>query len=281
MDTLVIPSTVTKIGDHATFGAACIIILCPEAEIGERAIQADYVYLEDAYKHVFSDHEELEGSCLYLDDVYDPASQIQGNFYDATSFDYQIYLPSDATIEESDNLDKYLLSIGYPEIAWMGSSRDFIPDSTFDFDCINPGIITGYHGNSDKLGIPNYHMYTEDGWWLTGNVYGIADEAFKDSTFTSAYFRGQCGDGIGSRILAGNTALKDIWFTTAIMDEIDDGNAIDGVPHYQPDTFEGIPDDVTVHLPESIPDDARSGVEDGLRAHGIPSGATFTYYSLR
>jgi len=281
LDTLVIPSTVTKIGDHATFGAACIIILCPEAEIGERAIQADYVYLEDAYKHVFSDHEELEGSCLYLDDVYDPASQIQGNFYDATSFDYQIYLPSDATIEESDNLDKYLLSIGYPEIAWMGSSRDFIPDSTFDFDCINPGIITGYHGNSDKLGIPNYHMYTEDGWWLTGNVYGIADEAFKDSTFTSAYFRGQCGNGIGSRILAGNTALKDIWFTTAIMDEIDDSNAIDGVPHYQPDTFEGIPDDVTVHLPESIPSDARAGVEDGLRAHGIPSGATFTYYSLR
>ena len=281
LDTLVIPSTVTKIGDSATFGAACIVILCPEAEIGERAIQADYVYMEDAYKHVFSDHQELEGSCLYLDGVYDAASQLQGHFYDATSFSYQVYLPSDATVEEADALDRFLLSIGYQDIAWIGSSRDFIPDSTFDFDCTSAGMITGYHGNSDKLGIPNYHLYRDDDWWLTGNVYGIVDEAFKDSTFTSAYFRGQCGDGIGSRILAGNTALKDIWFNTSIINEIDSDNSASGIPHYQPDTFEGIPDDVTVHLPEAIPEDLRSGLEESLRAHGIPTGAKFVYYSLR
>ena len=281
LDTLVIPSTVTKIGDSATFGAACIVILCPEAEIGERAIQADYVYLKDAYKHVFSDHQELEGSCLYLDGVYDAASQLQGHFYDATSFGYQVYLPSDATAEESDALDQFLLSIGYQDIAWIGSSRDFIPDSTYDFDCDSKGKITGYHGDSDKLGIPNYHLYRDGDWWLTGNVYGIMDEAFKDSAFTSAYFRGQCGDGIGSRILTGNTALKDIWFNTLVLFEIDTANETSGIAYYQPDTFAGIPEDVTVHLPDSIPEDKRSGLEDSLRAHGIPSGAAFTYYSLR
>jgi len=58
-------------------------------------------------------------------------------------------------------------------------------------------------------------------------------------------------------------------------------NSASGIPHYQPDTFEGIPDDVTVHLPEAIPEDLRSGLEESLRAHGIPTGAKFVYYSLR
>ena len=281
LDTLVIPSTVTRIGDYATFGAACIIVLCPEAEFGEMAVQADYVYLEDAEKHVFaSDHVEMEGSCLYLDGVYDPASQIQGDFYNGTSFGYQIYLPSDATLEESDAMDAYLLSIGYNDIAWIGAARDFLPDSTYEFD-FKGNNITGYHGDSDKLVIPNYHFYRDGDWWLTDNFYGIEDEAFKDSSFTSAYFRGQCGDGIGSRILDGNTALKDIWFNTAVLTEIDTTNSASGLEHYKADTFAGIPEDVTVHLPEAVPEDLRAELEDSLRAHGIPAGASFEYYSLR
>ena len=105
----------------------------------------------------------------------------------------------------------------------------------------------------------------------------MAENDFKISRVNGTIIIEKDGQGLA----ISQSVDEDIWFTTSIMNEIDDGNAIDGVPHYQPDTFEGIPDDVTVHLPESIPDDARSGVEDGLRAHGIPSGATFTYYSLR
>ena len=274
LDTLVIPASVTRIGDSATYGAACIIIQSPEVEIGRHAIQADYVYLTGADRHVFSsDHEEFLGSNLYLDGIYDTA-EIQGALYDGTGFGNQIYLPSDATYDESDALDQYLLSIGYQEIAWIGAARDFIPDSTFDFDVKNT-VITGYHGDSTKLAIPYYNLYYDDGWWLTGNVYSVQDEAFKGANFTEAYFRGQCGDGIGSRILDGDTALKDIWFTYLILDEID----ADG--YYQADTFAGIPGDVTVHLPDSLTAEERAYVETALCAHGVPDTATFEYYSLR
>ena len=282
LDVLVIPSTVTKIGDYATYGAACIIIQNPDVKIGERAIQADYVFLKDAKKHKFpSDHQEMEGSCLYLDGVYDPDKDIKGDFYNATAFSSQVFLPSDASYDESDALDRFLSSVGFEEIAWIGASQDFLPDSTYDFD-YDPAtyMLTGYHGDSEKLTVPQYCLYRDDDWWLTQNVYGIADGAFKDSTFTSAYFRCNLGDGVGSKILEGNKVLKDIWFCTPIVDEI---NAVNdyGKDYFQADTFEGIPENVTVHLPDSIAEDLRSGLEDSLRAHGIPKGATFEYYSYR
>ena len=274
LDTLVIPASVTKIGDYATYGAACIIIQNPEAEIGQHAIQADHVFLADAKRHVFSsDHEEMLGSNLYLDGIYD-TSEIQGDFYGGTSFNNQVYLPSDATFAESDALDSFLLSVGFRDIAWIGGGRDFLPESTFDFEVDNT-FITGYHGNSSKLAIPYYHLYQDDDWWLTENCYGVADEAFKNSSFTEAYFRGQCGDGIGSRVLDGNTALTDIWFTTLVLEEISDE------AYYKPDTFAGIPENVTVHLPASFTDSERASVEEGLHACGVPAGATFDYYSLR
>ena len=281
LDVLVIPESVTKIGAHATYAAACIIIQNPEAEIGEGAIKADYVFLQDAKRHVFpSDHEEMEGSCLYLDGVYDPETEIQGDIYNATAFSYQIYLPSDATFEESDALDSYLVSRGYDDIAWIGAAKDFLPEDTFGFETKN-NMILGYHGDSKKLAIPFYNLFREDDWWITANVYSIADEAFKDSDFTSAYFRGNCGDSIGSRILAGNTALTDIWFNYNIIDEVDGTNSTSGLRYYQPDTFAGIPENVTVHLPASIAEGERAALEEKLHGIGIPAGASFDYYSLR
>ena len=100
LDVLVIPESVTSIGDYATYGAACIVIQNPNVEIGTNAIQADYIFLQNAGDYVFpSDHCAMMGSCLYLDSIYDPA-EIQGDFYSATSMSYQIYLPSDATMEQ-------------------------------------------------------------------------------------------------------------------------------------------------------------------------------------
>ena len=280
LDTLVIPASVTRIGDSATYGAAIIVIENPEAQIGRHAIQADYIYLADAARHVFSsDYEEMVGSCLYLDGIYDP-SQIQGDFYAGTAISSQVYLPSDATYDESDALDRFLLSIGYDDIAWIGAARDFLPDGTFDFEVTNT-VVTGFHGDSTKLAIPHFHLYRDDDWWLTENIYRIDDEAFKGASITEAYFRGQCGDGIGSRILDGDTALTDIWFNYLILDEIDGTNSTSGIPYYQADSFAGIPENVTVHLPASFTDAERAAVEASLHAHGIPAGASFDYYSLR
>ena len=139
-------------------------------------IQADYIFLQNAGNYVFpSDHCAMMGSCLYLDGIYDPA-EIQGDFYSATSMSYQIYLPSDATMEQSETLDKYLISIGYRDLAWIGSAKDFMPEDTLGFE-MQGNNITGYTGESKKLTIPNYVLLTDGTFWYTTNVYGIADEA--------------------------------------------------------------------------------------------------------
>ena len=273
LDVLVIPESVTSIGDYATYGAACIVIQNPNVEIGTNAIQADYIFLQNAGDYVFpSDHCAMMGSCLYLDGIYDPA-EIQGDFYSATSMSYQIYLPSDATMEQSEALDKYLISIGYRDLAWIGSAKDFMPEDTIGFERQGNNI-TGYTGESKKLTIPNYVLLTDGTFWYTTNVYGIADKAFKNSDFTAAYFRGQCGNGTGSRILEGNTALTDIWFNTLILFE-QDGE------RYQSDTFAGIPENVTVHLPASMTEEQRNQCEDFLHSIGVPDTAAFNYYSLQ
>ncbi|MBR1845734.1 MAG: leucine-rich repeat domain-containing protein [Oscillospiraceae bacterium] len=272
LDVLVIPESVTRIGDYATFGGACIVIQNPNVEIGVNAIQADYMFLQDAKDYVFpSDHVAMWGSRLYLDGIYDP-KDIQGDLYNGTSISSQIYLPSDATEAESDAMDAYLASIGYQEISWIGSAKDFMPESTFDYDTEGYNI-TGYHGESKVLTIPDYVFYEDDGWYLTKNVYGVADGAFRNSDFTAAYFRGNCGNGTGSRILEGSAALADIWFTTQLLFDMD-------ADHYVSDTFAGIPDDVTVHLPASMTDDQRAQAEDFLHSIGVPDTAAFDYYSL-
>ena len=271
LDVLVIPSTVKKIGDSATYSGAYIILQNSDVEIGYHALNADYMYLADAKNYVFpSDHEAFVGSRLYLEGIYDP-SEIQGDFYNGTAISNQVYLPSDATEAESDANDAFLASIGYNEISWIGSAMNFMPEDTFGFDVENTKI-TGYHGESKKLTIPDYALYQDGDWWVTQNVYSIADEAFKDSDFTEAFFRGNCGDGTGARILDGNTALTDIWFTTQLL--FDEGK-------YDPEAFAGIPEDVTVHLPDSMTDEQRAWAENFLHSISIPESASFDYYSFR
>ena len=271
LDVLVIPSTVKKIGDYATFSGAYIILQNSDVELGTAALNADYIYLADAKNYVFpSDHEAFRGSRLYLEGIYD-SSQIQGDFYNGSAMSDQVYVPSDATEAESDAMDAFLTSVGYQEIAWIGSARNFMPEDTFGFDVDNTKI-TGYHGESKKLVIPDYALYQDGDWWLTQNVYSIADEAFKGSDFTEAFFRGNCGDGTGARILDGNTALTDIWFTTQLL--FDEGK-------YDPQAFAGIPENVTVHLPDSMTEEQRAWAENFLHSISIPESATFEYYSFR
>ncbi len=271
LDVLVIPSTVTKIGDYATYSGAYIILQNSNVEIGTGALNADYIYFADAKNFVFpSDHETVRGSRLYLEGIYDP-SQIQGDFYNGTSIDNQVYLPSDSTEEECAAMDSFLLSVGCQDIAWIGSAMNFMPEDTYGFDSEN-ATLTGYHGESRKLVIPDYILYEDDGWWLTKNIYSIADGAFKDCDFTSAFFRGNCADGTGARILEGNDELSDIWFTTQLL--FDEGN-------YDAEAFAGIPENVTVHLPESMTDEQKTWCQDYLHSVGVPESAVFEYYSFR
>ena len=85
-------------------------------------------------------------------------------------------------------------------------------------------------------------------------------------------FRGNCGDGTGARILDGNTALTDIWFTTQLL--FDEGR-------YDPQAFAGIPENVTVHLPDSMTGEQRAWAENFLHSISIPESAAFDYYSFR
>ncbi|MBQ7534372.1 MAG: leucine-rich repeat domain-containing protein [Stomatobaculum sp.] len=273
-DVIVIPKSVKKIGSYAIFDANIVVIQNPEVEIDRNGITASYIVLEDAKNFEFpSGGEVLRGSRLYLDGIYDP-SEIKGDFYNGTAISDQVYLPMDATTEESDELDKFLVSVGYEEIAWIsGSSKDFVPDSTYDFDS-DKNQITGYHGNSKKLCIPDYVMQTDGTFWYTSNVYSIADEAFAGKGFVSAFFKGNLGDGTGARILKDNPDLADIWFNMQVLPDSEKN-------YYNKEAFAGVPENVTVHLPASLTDQQRKQVEDFLHGIGIPAGAAFDYYGIR
>ncbi len=275
-DVIVVPKSVKRIGSEAIYDANIVVIQNPEVEIAIGGVDGDYVYLEDAKNFVFDGEggEKMRGSRIYLDGVYDPANEIQGDFYNATGFSSQVFLPMDAVEAESDELDAYLLSIGYEEIAWIaGSDKDFLPDSTWDFES-EKNTITGYRGSGSKICIPDYVMQTDGTFWFTQNVYSIAEGAFAGKGITSAYFRGNCGDGTGARVLADNPDLKDIWFNMQVLYDADKSI-------YDPAAFEGVPENVTVHLPESLNDEQRGKVEEFLHSVGIPAGASFEYYSLR
>ena len=277
-DVIIVPKSVKKIGSQAIYDANIVVIQNPNVEIEGRGIDGDYVYLENAKDYVFPSGatEVMTGCRIYLDGIYDPTNDIQGDFYAATSFSSQVYLPMDATEAESDSLDAFLKSVGFQEIAWIsGTDKEFLPDSTYDFDVQN-NTIKGYHGESKKLGIPDYAMMTDGTFWYTENVYAIADEAFAGKGFVSAFFKGNLGDGTGARILKDNPDLKDIWFNAQILFDMQKEK-----PVYDPAAFEGVPDDVTVHLPASFTEEQRKDVEDYLHSIGMPAGASFAYYNLR
>ena len=178
-DVIVIPESVKKICQYAIFDANIVVIQNPDVEIETAGIDGDYILIKNAKNFVFPENTEnvIRGSRVYLDGIYD-TNDIKGDLYNSTSIASQFFLPMDATESESDALDSYLASIGYDELAWIaGSSADFIPDSTYDFDS-KGNQITGYHGDSRKLSIPDYVMQTDGTFWYTSNVYSIADEAF-------------------------------------------------------------------------------------------------------
>lgn len=274
-DVVFIPKSVEKICSHSIYDACIAVIQNPGVEIEPGGVSASYVCLCDAKNYVFpsvdEDEEVMTGDKLYLDGVYS-SSDIQGDFYAATSFGEQVYLAADATEKESDAFDEWLVSLEYPEITWIaGVIPEFIPDSTINFT-VEDGVVTGWNLEEDTLTIPNYVLVEDDGFWIHSNVTDIADEAFSGSSCRTVYLSGRFW--VGSRILAGNSNLSDIWLNGTILMDVSDDK-------YNADSFEGIPENVTVHIPASLTDKERSEVEVYLHGAGMPDTVKFDYYSLR
>lgn len=272
MDTLVIPESVTEIGDYAIFDANYVYLKNPNVTLGESAIDADYLYIADAKNFVFPDYAAIWAQNVCLEGVYDPAD-IQGDLA-AQGISNQVYLPMDATMEETVALDEYLLSIGMEEIAWIGTGSLLIPESTEGYE-MDGSTITGYTGTNPVLSVPYNVMQYDGTFWYTQVVTSIADSAFANAGITVAYFAGNCWDGVGAKILEGNDGLTDIWFNTVILSDMDAGTI------YGPETFAGVPETITVHIPAAVGEADRPAVEDYLKSCGIPETATFDYYSLR
>ena len=272
LDTLVIPESVTEIEDYAIYDANYVHIQNPNVTLGQMAIDAEYLYISDAKNFVFPDYTAIFAYNVCLEGIYDPAD-IQGDL-SAQEIYTQVYLPLDASMDESAALDSYLLSIGMEEIAWIGTGSLLIPEETSSFQ-MDGTTISGYNGNIPVLSVPYNVMCHEDGMWYTQLVEGIADGAFANCGITIAYFPGNFWGGVGARILEGNDGLTDIWFNTLILEDMNYGDI------YGSETFAGIPETVTVHIPAAVGDANRTAVEDYLKSCGMPETVTFDYYSLR
>lgn len=277
-DVIVVPQSVKKICYHSIYEATLTVIQSPDVEIEEGGVQSAYISLARANDFNFpsceNDEVALEGDRLYLDGVYSSAD-IKGDFYNATTIAEQVYLPVDASEEESDAFDEYLVSIDYPEISWIaGIAPDFLPDSTMCFT-MDDHMVTGCESDGELLSIPWSVLDEEDGMAVHRAAFGIADGAFENSSYKTVYLHGNFGDGVGSAILNGNTSLTDIWFNSSLV--------FADMPeeHYSSDSFAGIPENVTVHLPITLTASQKSDAESYLHSIGIPQGAKFDYYSVR
>ena len=77
----------------------------------------------------------------------------------------------------------------------------------------------------------------------------------------------------GSHILAGNDNLKDIWFSGAFA-------AYSGRT-FAADAFADVPENVTIHVAESLSEADRAGFKSKLEEAGMPATAVYEYYSFR
>ena len=273
LDVLVVPESVQRIESYAIYDAAYMVLTNPAVELYGNAINCDYLCIEDAVNFVFPDEMVFWVQRLYLDGIYDPA-QIQGNL-GAQYINSQVYLPMDATLEETAAMDNYLLSIGLSDIAWIGTPADFLPERTQDYTVdVGAYTATAFAGGGALATIPEYVMIHDDPFWYTAAVEGVAEKVFAGTGVTVAYFRCSLWSGVGAKVLSGCDNLKDIWFSSAIMEELAYGN-------YHEQAFVGIPDGVVVHLPASLTEEQLATVKDGLAACGLPATAVFETYSLR
>ena len=187
-----------------------------------------------------------------------------------------MFLPPDATAEECDTMDKYLLGLGMGDISWIGVPLDHLPLDTISYK-LKDYRITDCDKDAERICVVYKASIEDSGFWSVQNVYSIADRAFEGSSAVSAWMRGNTHDGVGEKIFNECENLIDIWFSTQLLSDA----ATEPGVCYGSDTFTGVPEDVTVHLPESMTDDERKTAQEYLESCGMPEGVKYDFYSLR
>lgn len=265
---LTLPANLERIEAYAMSGTAPFMVVIPETVtyIGTSGVGADTAFLMNG-NGAELETDSLVCSYIYLNGIYDPNTDIEFNV-DALYISQQMYLPADATISESEALDQFLMDMGWRDIAWIGIDPEhFDPD--FEDYTQDGNWLTGYTGDKTELWIPE--AGETFGTWNQCSIWWINDRALADLGLTAVSF----GSVVEwhSQILDGNPDLADIWFSGDIV--------IRGSDKFQPDTFQGVPENVTVHLPDSLTDSERSSVRSVLEGAGMPASASYEYYSYR
>ena len=182
--------------------------------------------------------------------------------------DLMILIAMDASRDQSDAFDDYLIEQGFDDISWFGLSADRTHYNLDDFR-FEDETVAEYTGDDTDLCIPLLSPDQEYWGWRLGDGL-FAGSGIRSITLHS-YVR-----EMGSGVFDGCQDLTDIWFTTDIL-RCSEPDAYD----FASDAFAGVPDDVTVHVPACLTDAERNTVEDFLRSAGMPGSVTYDYYSLQ
>lgn len=265
LTTVLLPDGITEIPEGCFDGSRLHTIIVPASveTIKENAFGegTKYVCLMKA-KGITLEDNAINCSMLYFDDVYE-TEDAPDNLKNQTIVS-QVLLPADATIAQTEAFDKYLKKIDLGEISWIGIQPEYLARDYYLYQQDN-GTITGFSGNTSELRIP---FYGDD----LDQILIVGEGAFSDSNFTAVYFTGEITT-IRANAFSGSNLLEDMWFTTTAIKLTKDG-ALTGT------SFDGLPDDITIHLPATLSEADKKDIEDAFHDAGISDSATFDYYSL-
>ena len=262
-----IPEGVTEI--HAsTYSTESGIAILPASvkHIETLGITAPVVMLQS--NDVELDETAIDTDVLLLPNVY--GRDDVGFILDKQHMyvDLMILIAMDASRDQSDAFDDYLIEQGFDDISWFGLSADRTHYNLDDFR-FEDETVAEYTGDDTDLCIPLLSPDQEYWGWRLG------DGLFAGSGIRSVTLHSYVRE-MGSGVFDGCQDLTDIWFTTDIL-RCSEPDAYD----FASDAFAGVPDDVTVHVPACLTDTERNTVEDFLRSAGMPGSVTYDYYSLQ
>ncbi len=263
---LTLPKNLTEIPESCFSGATLTTVDIPETvtKIGHEGIAGDIVYLRNAQAE-FADHA-IYAYQIYLYNVYS-SDQVSDTFVNLNVND-KVFLPMDATMNEESAFDQYLLSIGWADNTWIGVPNEFTDPNYNDYHQ-EEYYLAGYTGSESVVKVPYYgDTWDTDNQW---NIKYIKDNCFAGNTTITEVYTGRILE-IGSNAFDGCTALKSIWLTAEWVDNTDNFHA---------NAFAGVPEDITIHVPESWTEGELSKVKSAMIGAGLPESASFETYSLR
>ncbi len=261
---LTLSQSLTELPEEMTRTSGVVNLSIPSSvtHIQRGAVEAAYVFLYN--KEVQLDDEALDVRFLYLDGAYSK-EDVPKNIEKQYIFS-KIYIPVDATVALSDELDAYYQSLGMSDLSWFGPAEALCDMDTADYVAENHWL-TAYQGNKKIVYVP---AYTENG----GEIDWIAAGAFAGNTtiegicFTAV-------NSIRSYAFDGCTNLKKLWFGMASFSFLDADDS--GI---ELNTFTGMPENVTVYFPASLTEEEFNTYEEIFRAKGMPASTVFERFTV-